>query len=107
MKKVMEKNDPYRYFTSQELRDIMTLDNPDYSATQVRRNIFILIIYISIVVFLKLFLPIFFYNYNLETFSNPSSYPLGPTRRNACLPTAHNPPAQQPHRLVTPKKRKK
>ena len=40
MKKVMEKKDPYRYFTSQELRDIMTLDNPDYSATQVVIHLF-------------------------------------------------------------------
>ena len=36
MKKVVEKSDPYRYFTSEELRDLLSLDDPTHSPTQVK-----------------------------------------------------------------------
>jgi DNA excision repair protein ERCC-6-like len=36
MKKVMERRDPYRYFTSEELRDLLKLDDTSVSETQMQ-----------------------------------------------------------------------
>ena len=100
MKKVMEKKDPFRYFTSQELRDIMTLDNPDFSATQV----FFFFFFLVSCFFFSFFFFFFFFFFFSFFFPQPL---LGPTRRNARFPKTNNPPTRKAFGMVATKQKKR